>query len=41
MLRIMLIETTGDTALAKWQELKSAGRGFPVILRGDFVHEDS
>lgn len=30
-----LIETTGDKALAKWQELKSAGRGSPVILGGD------
>ncbi|MGE4252583.1 MAG: DUF4253 domain-containing protein [Parvibaculaceae bacterium] len=30
-----LIETTGDQALAKWQELKSAGRGSPVILGGD------
>ena len=30
-----LIETTGDDALTKWQELKSAGRGSPVILGGD------
>jgi hypothetical protein len=30
-----LIETTGDQALAKWQELKSAGQGFPVVLGAD------
>lgn len=30
-----LIETTGDQALSKWQELKSAGRGSPVVLGGD------
>jgi Domain of unknown function (DUF4253) len=30
-----LIETTGDQALAKWQELKSAGQGIPVVLGGD------
>lgn len=29
-----LIETTGEAALAKWQELKAAGRGTPVILGG-------
>jgi hypothetical protein len=32
---LKLIETTGDEALAKWQELKSAGQGFPVVLGGD------
>lgn len=32
---LKLIETTGDQALAKWQELKSAGHGSPVILGGD------
>lgn len=30
-----LIETTGEKALAKWQELKAAGRGSPVVLAGD------
>lgn len=30
-----LIETTGDEALAKWRELKSAGQGSPVILGGE------
>lgn len=30
-----LIETTGDQALAKWQELKSDGRGSPVVLGAD------
>lgn len=30
-----LIETTGESALAKWQELKSAGQGSPVVLGGD------
>lgn len=30
-----LIETTGDKALAMWQELKSAGKGSPVVLPGD------
>jgi hypothetical protein len=32
-----LIETTGDEALAKWRELKSAGQGSPVILGGDYA----
>jgi hypothetical protein len=32
---LKLIETTGDEAMAKWQELKSAGQGFPVVLGGD------
>jgi hypothetical protein len=32
---LKLIETTGDQALAKWQELKSAGGGIPVVLGGD------
>jgi len=32
---LKLIETTGDQALAKWQELKSSGAGCPVILGGD------
>jgi hypothetical protein len=32
---LKLIETTGDQALAKWQELKSAGQGIPVVLGGD------
>ena len=31
-LSIELIETTGDEALAKWQELKSAGQGSPVVF---------
>lgn len=29
-----LVETTGDAALAKWEALKSAGRGVPVVLGG-------
>jgi hypothetical protein len=29
---IELIETTGDEALAKWQDLKSAGQGSPVVF---------
>lgn len=29
---LKLIETTGGEALAKWQELKSAGQGYPVVL---------
>jgi hypothetical protein len=32
---LKLIETTGDNALAKWQELKSAGQGCPIVLGGD------
>ncbi|WP_246770813.1 DUF4253 domain-containing protein [Taklimakanibacter albus] len=32
---LKLIETTGDKALAKWQELKAAGQGSPIILAGD------
>jgi hypothetical protein len=32
---LRLIETTGDQALAKWQELKSSGQGSPVVLGGD------
>ena len=32
---LKLIETTGEKALAKWQELKAAGQGTPVILAGD------
>lgn len=27
-----LVETTGEQAFAKWQELKSSGRGSPVVL---------
>ena len=34
-LPIKLIETTGTDALARWQELKSAGQGFPVVLGND------
>ena len=30
-----LIETTEEEALAEWQELKSAGQGYPVIFGGD------
>jgi hypothetical protein len=30
-----LIETTGDEALVKWQELKSAAQGSPVVLGGN------
>jgi len=32
---LKLIEAPGDQALAKWQELKSAGQGTPVVLGGD------
>ncbi|WP_368904525.1 DUF4253 domain-containing protein [Taklimakanibacter lacteus] len=32
---LKLIEVPGEQALAKWQELKSAGQGTPVILGGD------
>lgn len=31
---LKLIETTGDQALAKWQELKLSGQGTPVVLGG-------
>lgn len=30
-----IVETTGENALAKWEELKSAGRGVPVIVGDD------
>jgi hypothetical protein len=30
-----LIETRGEAALARWEELKRAGRGAPVVLGGD------
>jgi len=33
-----IVETTGENALAKWEELKSAGRGVPLIL-GDSANE--
>ncbi len=32
---LKLFETTGENALGKWQELKSAGQGYPVVLGGD------
>lgn len=32
---LKLIETSGAEALAKWQELKAAGQGVPVVLGGD------
>jgi hypothetical protein len=32
---LRLIETTGEDALAKWEELKSVGQGSPVVLGGD------
>lgn len=32
---LKLVEVPGDQALAKWQDLKSAGGGVPVILGGD------
>jgi hypothetical protein len=35
---LKLIETTGYEALAKWQELKSAGQGLPVVLGEDERH---
>jgi hypothetical protein len=34
---IALIETTGDEALAKWQDLKSAGRGSPVVFGNGYL----
>ena len=30
-----IVETTGANALAKWEELKTAGRGVPVIVGDD------
>ncbi|NPU13571.1 DUF4253 domain-containing protein [Bradyrhizobium sp. 83002] len=36
---LKLIETTGDNALAKWQELKAAGQGTPVVLGGEDEHQ--
>jgi hypothetical protein len=30
-----IVETTGENALAKWEELKSAGRGVPVVVGQD------
>jgi Domain of unknown function (DUF4253) len=30
-----IVETTGENALAKWEELKSAGRGVPVVVGPD------
>ena len=27
-----IVETTGENALATWEELKKAGRGSPVVL---------
>ncbi len=30
-----VVETTGENALAKWGELKNAGRGAPVVLGDD------
>jgi len=36
---LKLIGTTGDKALAKWQELKAAGQGSPIILAGDETGE--
>ncbi|UFZ08283.1 DUF4253 domain-containing protein [Bradyrhizobium ontarionense] len=35
---LKLVETTGDNALAKWQELKAAGQGIPVVLGGEDEH---
>lgn len=35
---LKLIETTGANALAKWQELKAAGQGTPVVLGGEDEH---
>ncbi len=32
---LKLIETTGDQALGKWEELRAAGEGAPVVLGGD------
>ena len=31
-----VVETSGANALAKWEELKKAGRGVPVIVGNDF-----
>ena len=27
-----IVETTGENALAKWEQLKAAGRGVPVVV---------
>ena len=27
-----IVETSGENALARWEELKKAGRGSPVVL---------
>ncbi|XUM20544.1 DUF4253 domain-containing protein [Bradyrhizobium oligotrophicum S58] len=32
---LKLVETSGGNALAKWQELKAAGQGTPVVLGGE------
>jgi hypothetical protein len=35
-----VVETSGEDALAKWEELKKAGRGAPVVLGskiGDYL----
>ena len=29
------VQTSGELALSTWQQLKRAGRGFPVVLGGD------
>jgi len=30
-----LLETTGDRALATWEQLKGGGRGLPIVIGGD------
>src|SRR5262249_55916446 len=30
-----IVETNGESALAKWEELKTAGRGVPVVIGKD------
>ena len=32
-----IVETNGENALALWEELKSAGRGAPVVLGGEHL----
>src|SRR5579863_482444 len=33
-----VVETSGENALAMWEELKNAGRGAPVVLGEEELH---
>jgi hypothetical protein len=33
-----IVETSGENALAKWEELKNSGRGVPVVVGKDLEH---